>query len=136
MGQEDMLEEGMATHSSILAWRIAMDRVAWLTTVREVPKSWTRPSTAQKLGLRWGRDSQGVWDGHGLTAVFNMENQQGPAVQRRGLCSMLCGSLDGRGVLGRVYTRICMAECLRCSPETITTLVISYTSIQNKKFKQ
>ena len=26
---EDPLEEGMATHSSILAWRIPMDRGAW-----------------------------------------------------------------------------------------------------------
>ena len=25
LGQEDPLEEGMATHSSILAWRIPMD---------------------------------------------------------------------------------------------------------------
>ena len=30
-----------------------------------------------------GRDSQGMWDGHGHTAVFNMENQQGPAGQHR-----------------------------------------------------
>jgi len=42
-----------------------------------------------------GRDSQGVWDGHGHTAVFNMENPQGPAVQHRELCSMLQASLDG-----------------------------------------
>ena len=27
------LEEGMATHSSILAWRIPMDRGAWQATV-------------------------------------------------------------------------------------------------------
>ena len=32
-------------------------------------------------GKDGGRDSQGVWDGHGHTAVFNMENQQGPAGQ-------------------------------------------------------
>ena len=29
LGWEDPLEEGMATHSSILAWRIPMDRAAW-----------------------------------------------------------------------------------------------------------
>ena len=29
LGQEDPLEEGMATHSSILAWRIPLDRGAW-----------------------------------------------------------------------------------------------------------
>ena len=34
-------------------------------------------------------------------------------------CSMLCGSLDGRGVWGRMYTCIYMAETLHCSPETI-----------------
>ena len=27
LGREDPLEKGMATHSSILAWRIPMDRV-------------------------------------------------------------------------------------------------------------
>ena len=36
------------------------------------------------------------------------------------------------GSLGEMDT--CMAESLHCSPETITTLLISYTPIQNKKF--
>ena len=36
LGWEDMLEEGMATHSSILAWRIPMDRGAWKATVHGV----------------------------------------------------------------------------------------------------
>ena len=30
---EDSLEVGMATHSSILAWRIPMDRGAWWVTI-------------------------------------------------------------------------------------------------------
>ena len=34
-------EEGMATHSSILAWRIPMARGAWQATVHRVPRSWT-----------------------------------------------------------------------------------------------
>ena len=34
LGCKDPLEKGMATHSSILAWRIPMDRGAWQTTVR------------------------------------------------------------------------------------------------------
>ena len=38
---EDPLEEGMATHSSILDWRIPMGREAWWATVHEVEKSWT-----------------------------------------------------------------------------------------------
>ena len=33
LGWEDPLEEGMATHSSILAWRISMDRGAWGATI-------------------------------------------------------------------------------------------------------
>ena len=33
LGWEDPLEDGMATHSSILAWRIHMDRGAWRATV-------------------------------------------------------------------------------------------------------
>ena len=36
---EDPLEKGMATHSSILAWRIPMDRGAWRGTVHGVTKS-------------------------------------------------------------------------------------------------
>ena len=31
--QEDPLEKEMATHSSILAWRIPIDRGAWWATV-------------------------------------------------------------------------------------------------------
>ena len=62
-----------------------------------------------------GRDSQGVWDGHGHTAVFNTENQQGPAGQHRELFSMSCGSLDGRGVWGIKDTCVCVAESLKLS---------------------
>ena len=42
LGWEDPLEEGMATHSSIPAWRIPMDRGAWQATVHGVAKSWTQ----------------------------------------------------------------------------------------------
>ena len=38
LGWEDPLEEGMATHSSILAWRIPMDTGAWRATVCGVSK--------------------------------------------------------------------------------------------------
>ena len=33
-----------------------------------------------------------------------------------------------------IHPHICMAESLCCPPETITTWLISYTPIQNKKF--
>ena len=42
LGWADPLEKGMATHSSILAWRIPMDRGAWQATVLGVAKSWTQ----------------------------------------------------------------------------------------------
>ena len=42
LGWEDPLEEGIATHSSILPWRILMDRGAWWATVHGVAQSWTR----------------------------------------------------------------------------------------------
>ena len=38
------LEKGMAKHSSILAWRIPMDRGAWQATVHGVEKGWTQLS--------------------------------------------------------------------------------------------
>ena len=41
LGWEDPLEEGMAMHSRILAWRILMDRGALQATVPGVTKSWT-----------------------------------------------------------------------------------------------
>ena len=41
---EDPLEEGMATHSSILACRISMDRGAWQAMVHGVAKSQTQLS--------------------------------------------------------------------------------------------
>ena len=44
LGLEDPLEEVMASHSSILAWRLPMDRRAWLATVHAVTKRQTQLS--------------------------------------------------------------------------------------------
>ena len=41
LGWEDPLEEGMATHSSVLSWRIPMDRGAWRAAVCRVTQSRT-----------------------------------------------------------------------------------------------
>ena len=67
LGREDPLEKGMATHSSILAWRIP-HRGAWQALVHGVAKSWTQLSNfhfhlmlklmLQYLGhLMWRADS-------------------------------------------------------------------------------
>ena len=39
LGQEDPLEKEMATHTSIFAWKIPMDRGAWWATVHGATKS-------------------------------------------------------------------------------------------------
>ena len=44
LGWEDPLEKGMATQSSILAWRIPMDRGARQATVHGITKSRTQLS--------------------------------------------------------------------------------------------
>ena len=38
LGQEEPLEEEVATHSNILAWLIPMDRGAWQAVVHRVAK--------------------------------------------------------------------------------------------------
>ena len=44
LGLEHPLEEGMATYSNFLAWKIPMDREAWQASVHGVAKSQTRLS--------------------------------------------------------------------------------------------
>ena len=39
LGWEDPLQKGVATHSSILAWRIPWTEGAWWATLHGVPKS-------------------------------------------------------------------------------------------------
>ena len=55
LGWEDPLEEGIAIQSSILAWRILMDKGAWWATVLGVTKSETRLRTQQG---QYGRKGQ------------------------------------------------------------------------------
>ena len=40
--REVLLEEGMATSSSELAWRIPMNRGAWRAVIHTVTKNWTQ----------------------------------------------------------------------------------------------
>ena len=96
--------------------------------------------TLQKSTLCWGKvegkGQLGSWDGHVHTNILKMDYQQGHTVQHLELCSVSCGSLDGRGVQGRMDIYICMAKSHRYSPEISTTLFTGYTDIQNKKLKR
>jgi len=55
LGREDLLEQGMATKSSILAWRIPMDREAWWAIACRVSKSRTQMKklTIEKIVEFW-----------------------------------------------------------------------------------
>ena len=57
-----------------------------------------------------------------------MDHQRGPAVQRRGLCSVSRGSLDGSGVWGRMDACMRVAESLHWAPDAITALVIGHAA--------
>ena len=62
LGWEDLLEKEYATPSSILAWRILMDREAWWVTVHGVTKSWTRLSD---------KAQHSIWDSHSFIHFKN-----------------------------------------------------------------
>ena len=62
-GQRGFWEESMATHSSILAWRIPMNRRAWQATVHRVAKSrpWLKQlSTHVHREIRYIRKTEQV----------------------------------------------------------------------------
>ena len=44
LGWEDPMEESMAIHANILAWRIPMERGAWQATVHGAAKTQTQLS--------------------------------------------------------------------------------------------
>ena len=70
------------------------------------------------------RDGQGVWDGHGHTAVFNTETQQGPAARHGDSAQCRAAAwLEGRW---GEWLRLCVPEPLCCLPGPITALAISH----------
>ena len=85
----------------------------------------------------WGRDSEEVWDRHAHTAIFKMDNQQGPTVWHREHCSMLCINNNEflrkanlkKNIYMYIYICIYICESLRCTPATNTTLLINYIPI-------
>ena len=73
LGWEDRLEKGMASHSSILVWRIYVDRGAWRATVHGVAKNRTRLSDlAQHVSLQSRQDVGVVVHGFVVECVFRI----------------------------------------------------------------
>ena len=89
LGREDTPEKGMATHSSILTWRIPTDRRAWRATVHGVAKSRTRLSDTQcemvPLVTKHSRGATSLW-----ARIFHIDHLQ---VKRRGLTFTECTPL-------------------------------------------
>ena len=65
-------------------------------------------------GKDGGRDSRGIWDGHEHTAVFNMENQQGPAGQQCHVAAWMGGEFAGEWIHVHVWLSL-FAVCLKLS---------------------
>ena len=59
-------------------------------------------------------------------SIFKIGNLEGLTVWHMKLCSVLCGSLDGRGFWGGVNACIRMTKSLHCSPDAIITLFVNH----------
>ena len=68
-----------------------------------------------------------------IDSIFKIDNQKGPTNSTWN--SAQCCVAAWMGVWGRTDACLCMTESLFSSPEAITTLLIGYTPIQNKKLK-
>ena len=92
VGGEDPLEEGMATHSSILAWRISIDRGVWQATLYKVSQSQTQ--------LKWLSMHVSVCVSLSLcvcVSLFISQTHIGThtvALSVAQLCPTLCNSMD------------------------------------------
>ena len=117
LGQEDPLEEGTATYSSILVWRI----------------SWTgMPGVARNPQDHKELDTTEVTEHARMniqvhTAIFKTDNQQGPAGQQGKLLSVMWQTGWEAGLGKNEYMYMYGRVHLCCPPETITTLLIGYT---------
>ena len=77
----------------------------------------------------------GVRDGRVRTAIFKVDKTRTYLLYNTGnsaQCHMAAWMGGGRG---RTDACLCMAESLSCPPETITTLFIGYTPIENKNIE-
>ena len=75
------------------------------------------------------KDRLGICNWHVHTAIFKIDNQQGPTVQHREHCSILCNKLNGKRIWKRIDICICITESFCCRPETKIVLLITYAPI-------
>ena len=75
LGREDPLDKGMATHSSILAWRIPMDRGVWQATVHRVAKSLVQLKQLSMHAQRHLLDNENYWNHSRDTRVHLLSMQ-------------------------------------------------------------
>ena len=92
------------------------------------------------LGWREGWGERKVRDWHVYTAVFKMDNKQGPTVNSATMNSELCSMLWQPGWEASLGESGCMSTCgwvpspyLKLSQPCLST---GYAPIQNKKFKK
>ena len=89
------------------------------------------------LVARWEAQGEGIIREYGMdmyTLLYLKWMTNRDMLCSTGALLMLRGSLDGRGVWGRMDTCVCMAESLYCAAEMIKTLLIGYTPMRNNKF--
>ena len=85
LSQEDPLEEGMATHSSIFAWRIPWTEEPGRFIVHSVTKSWTqlkwlsmhthRQACIRHSVITWSVKEK--WFNHVISAFYNLSSGLG-----------------------------------------------------------
>ena len=107
MGQEDPLEEGMATYSSILAWRIPMDRGAWWATVHGITelhmtKRLSRTQYFEEEVMRWPCETQNDVCVHVCLHVHPLSQVY--------VCVHVCTCMY-------MYVRVCVCVCVCTSPQ-------------------
>ena len=91
LGWENPLEKGMATRSSILAWRISMDRGAWQATVHRVTQSRTR---LKRLSTHIRKNPFKKWLDL-WQQFFSLRSSPPPSLGMRSIPSCVWTSLEG-----------------------------------------
>ena len=94
-----------------------------------------KPKQTHSVRKQRGRVTKGErgwtvinWEfGFDMHTLFKIDNQQGPTVLHRKLCSVFSNNLNGKRILKRIDKCICITESPCCTHKISTTLLINYT---------